>query len=31
MIMKCKYGKEKYDIGCYDCIEFKEGRCLGDD
>ena len=25
---RCKFGKECYDEDCYNCIEFKEERCV---
>ena len=28
-VKKCKYGKTQYDIDCYNCVEFIEGRCGG--
>jgi len=26
-LVKCKFGKKVYDEDCYDCEEFKKGRC----
>lgn len=25
----CKFGKKMYDTDCYECVEFKKGKCGG--